>query len=338
MSPFTKRFGLLVVAAALTACSGAHGVVPNAGFSQSVTANPPQRGAVVVTAADRAAARQVRSFSYHLFPLSSHWKATSGLRNDTTVKYPADLRYFGGPLMKTAVEHDVYVNCKTNDQSCWGKPERFLKNLGTSQLIKLLTQYTKASAGAYTFGEGTPVTYSAFSHYFYDNDLFSILHSVVKAIGKSGYGDEYHIFLPKGVDNCFDGTSICYSPDVPSTWYFCAYHGEVTFGDVGAVVFSVLPFQNVNVRGVGGCIYPNLPSGYSQLVNSTDSTLAHEMFESITDPNPNTFRTLGWYNIPYNQEIADLCVAFPKKMAIGSGKYFIQTMYSNKYHGCANGP
>lgn len=334
MKPFA-RWGIpLVALAAFAACSGPGtqmSVPPPVPVPQTPAQTAVASRVLHVTASDIAAAHSVRSFSYHIFPISSQWEKP--VKNDATkVFHPADLKYFGGQLMKTAVEHDIYVNCPSSDQKCWGDPEGFLQNLTASKLVRLLGQYTKASTGAYTFGEGTPISYTAYSKIYYNNDLFSILHSVAKALGGTGYTNEYHIFLPKGVDNCFDGTTECYSPDNPANWVFCAYHGEVTFSDLGPIVFSVEPYQNVK-----GCNY-KLPKGYNPLDNATDSTLAHETFESITDPNPNSFSTLGWYNLPYNSEIADLCVAFPMKQTIGAEKVFIQTMYSNKYHGCANGP
>lgn len=334
MNPFARRGVVLVALAALAACSspGSQITVPPA----APAPNAPLRSAATshvlhVSASDAAAARNVRSFHYHIFPVSSQWGKP--VKNAATkVAHPADLAYYGGPIMKTAVEHNIYVNCKSGDEACWGKPEEFLQNIAASKIVKLLGQYTKAPTNNYTFGEGTPITYPAYSNIYYNNDLFSILHAVAKSVGGTGYTDEYHIFLPKGVDNCFDGTTTCYSPDNPANWFFCAYHGEVTFSDLGPVVFSVEPYQNVR-----GCTY-KLPKGYNSLINSTDSTLLHETFESITDPDPNSFGTLGWYNIPYNQEIADLCDSFPMKQTVGTLKVFVQTMYSNKYHGCANGP
>jgi hypothetical protein len=320
MNPFARTGVCLTIGIALGACSGAGTIVPSA-FTSRV---------VQVTAEDRAAARSVSHFSYHIFPVSSSWLAQ--LPNKTKIIYPADVQYYGGPLMKTAAEHNIYVNCKSKDEKCWGDPEGFLKNLVGSKLIKLLTQYTKAGSGAYTFADGTPVAYTAYSKYYYLNDLLSILHSVAKSHG-TGYTNEYHIFLPKGVDTCFDGTTICYSPDVPSTFNLCAYHGLVKYSDIGDTVFSVEPYQNVS-----GCIYSNLPRGYDPLTNSTDSVLAHEMFESITDPRP-ALATLGWVNVPYGyDEIGDLCEPFPTPQTIGNAKYFMQTMYSDKYHACADGP
>jgi len=332
MKPFARWGVLLAALSVLAACSSAQSVVVP---SSQTAAQAPLRGraarhVVSVTPGDAEAARQVRNFSYHIFPVSSQWGKPLG--NDATkVFHPADLKYYGGPVMKSAVEHDIYVNCKSNDEKCWGKPEEFFQNLTSSKIVKLLGQYTKADTSHYTFGEGTPVSYTAYSKIYYDNDLFSILHAVAKAIGGNGYTDEYHIFLPKGTDTCIDGTTECYSPNIPQNWVFCAYHGEVTFSDLGNVVFSVQPYQNVR-----GCLY-KLPNGYNPLINATDTTLLHETFESITDANP-TFATLGWYNIPYNQEVADLCDAFPMKQTVGKLKLYVQTIYSNKYHGCANGP
>lgn len=334
MKPFARWGILLVALTALAACSspGTQLTVPPAETPSNAALHATGASHTMhVDASDVAAAHGVRNFHYHIFPVSSQWGKP--VKNPAVkVFHPADLAYYGGPLMKSATEHNIYVNCKSSDEACWGKPEEFFQNLTGSKLVKLLGQYTKKSTGSYTFGEGTPFSYQAFSNIYYDNDLFSILHAVAKSVGASGYADEYHIFLPKGVDNCFDGTTECYSPDNPATWFFCAYHGEVTFSDLGVVVFSVEPYQNVR-----GCTY-QLPKGYDALINATDSTLAHETFESITDPDPNSFSTLGWYNIPYNQEVADLCDAFPMKQTIGSLKLYIQTMYSNKYHGCANGP
>lgn len=334
MKPFARWGIVLVALAALAACSspGSQITVPPAQPLTNAAMHPAGASRVLhVGASDVAIARDVRNFHYHIFPVSSQW-GKGAKKTATKVVYPADLTYYGGPLMKSAVEHNIYVNCKSGTEKCWGQPEEFFQSLTGSKLVKMLGQYTKAPTSNYTFGEGTPVQYQAFSKIYYDNDLFSIVHAVAKSVGATGYSNEYHIFLPKGVDNCFDGTTECYSPDIPSNWVFCAYHGEVTFSDLGVVVFSVEPYQNVR-----GCTY-RLPKGYNSLINSTDSTLLHETFESITDPDPNSFGTLGWYNIPYNQEVADLCDAFPMKQTIGSLKLYVQTLYSNKYHGCANGP
>lgn len=342
MRPFVSKMGVVALAAAmLAACSGGRSVIPASGTGTAPNAASPAAAGshggtrvLTVGADDVSAAYHVSDFSYHIFPTAAHRTgAPAAVAPDKTkVVYPADLHNFGGPVMKTAAAYNVYINCKGNDQSCWGKPEQFQQGLTNSTLFQLLKQYTKSGDGAYTFGGSQPVSYALYSNYIYDSDLFAILHLAAKTYGVSGYTAVYHLFLPQGLDTCFDGTSVCYSPDNPSTWYFCAYHGSVKFSDVGTITYSVEPYQNVD-----GCRY-QVPKGFDKLQNATDSTLLHETAEAITDPNPNTYKTAAWYNLAYQSEIADLCDYYPMTMKIGGTKYYVQSLYSNKHHGCANGP
>lgn len=111
------------------------------------------------------------------------------------------------------------------------------------------------------------------------------MHAVASKEG-SGYGHIYHVFLPPGQDECFSHPSkVCYSPDDPKTFVFCAYHSSVQFKDIGHVLYSVEPFQDVP-----GCsVRPGTPNG--QLADSTNNSLSHELFETISDPDGNTWIT-----------------------------------------------
>jgi hypothetical protein len=148
------------------------------------------------------------------------------------------------------------------------------------------------------------------------------------------------VFLPKGVDTCFDLTSICYSPDNPSSFFFCAYHGSVTYGDIGHVLLSVEPYQNVP-----GCqAAPPNPNGI--LADSTNSVLSHELIETITDPDPGS----GWVSdtslIVAGAEIGDLCEPLGNSsfqfldptLTLNGRKYELQLEYGNNYHACTPGP
>jgi hypothetical protein len=129
----------------------------------------------------------------------------------------------------------------------------------------------------------------------------------------------------------------CYSPDNPKTAVFCAYHSRVVFSDIAApVYYTVQPFQNV-----AGCQVPasspTPPNG--RLADSTDSTLSHELSETITDPDLTTgFRSLLSNASPL-QEIGDLCqspLSFTESL---NGHLFeIQLEYSNTYEACASSP
>jgi hypothetical protein len=250
--------------------------------------------------------------------------------------YPADLSYFGGPLVESAQFHPVYVDCA---ETCWGNPAKFLHNLSKSSFIHLADQYVGSTANnRYSVGTAGIISYPILTA-LSDNDILQIVHTAASVLG-TGYGHIYHVFLPKGVDECFVGTSECYSPDVPSTFFFCAYHGSVTFSDIGHVLFTVEPYQDVP-----GCSMLQ-PSPNGGLVDSTSSVLGHETFETITDPDPPT----GWIAVNSlgvnGEEIGDLCPGFDINgpyfedpiSVINGMKYEVQPMYSNKYHACAFAP
>ncbi len=287
------------------------------------------RASIEVAPRDVAMARDARILSYRLMRLRS--TATDARdRDDTKLKYPADLVRKKGPVMKMAAAFNIYVNCPSGGESCWGDPEGFQRNLTGSNFAALLTQYTKSPPSDYTLGGTFSVKYHTYTKLFYQNDLLSVLHAALAKNGmKAGYGVMYHIFLPKGTDTCFDRTRACYSPDHPGTFNFCAYHESVSFKDVSqAVIASVEPYQKVD-----GCA-SRASQDASALTNSTASTLVHETFESITDPGP----PFAWFNFTFFSEVADLCETFQWKIAIGSATYSVQPMYSNHYHACAAGP
>jgi hypothetical protein len=152
--------------------------------------------------------------------------------------------------------------------------------------------------------------------------------ALLRQYSKTGYANLYHVFLPNGTDTCFDFTTECYSPNSPSAFYFCAYHGSVSYSDIGRVVYSIEPYQNVK-----GCLTKG-SSGASQLTNSTISTLAHETFESITDPGAR----FAWFNFDDDEEMADEWETFVVAVTPGGTVSNTQPMYSNIYHGCAVSP
>lgn len=252
--------------------------------------------------------------------------------------YPDDLTYFGGKVVGSMTSHNIFVNC-TN--SCWGNPNRFLTDLGNSNFIHVVDQYTGSTANnRYKLGTGASVAASLLTGVASINDILLIAHAAAKAMG-TGYGHEYHIFLPKGVDTCFDppNSNVCYSPDSPSTFFFCAYHGSVTFPDIGHVLLSVEPYQAVD-----GCAVTS-PSPNGKLTDSTASVLSHEVIETITDPDGNAWIAVNTLPV-LGEEIGDECeipsltqqLFDPPVSNLNGHNWKIQPEYSNFYHGCANVP
>ena len=252
--------------------------------------------------------------------------------------YPSDLSYFGGPVVTNLLSHAVYLNSSscTGVSACWGNPEQFLRDLGNSTYIHITDQYTGTS-GTYGVGKHVFTTLTMFTNVVDESDLFGIVHDAAASLGTpSGYNHEFHVFLPPGVDTCFDLTGICYSPDNPPTFAFCAYHGSLTFSDIGHVLFSIEPSQNVP-----GCqSAPPDPNGIK--TDSQNSVLSHELIETITDPDIDAWIADSSL-IAAGAEIGDLCeptgngnAQFLDSIVFLNGhKYKIQLEYSNAFHACS---
>jgi len=258
---------------------------------------------------------------------------------------PGDVHYQGGMVLQQAVSHAVYVNpgVACTIANCWGNPEGFLTDLSNSDFIHLLDEYTGATGNRrYTVGARAVVTDALSSNTLYESDLLAILHNLVTSTGEAGYGNIYHLFLPPGVDTCFDPPydTECYSPDNPATYYFCAYHDYVTFTDLGLhMVFTVEPWQ-----GAAGCVGSPRGAPNGQLADSTNQALNHELFETISDPDD-----AGWLNhfndYLYYTEIADECQFVDSgghqsepTFRINGKLYRVQSIYSNRKHACSISP
>ncbi len=256
--------------------------------------------------------------------------------------YPDDLVYGGGPVSSKATFHNIYTNTPSGGiGSAWGNPSGFETDLVESNFIHLADQYTGniGTAQHYSVDHTSyQLTASGFGVLTdYDAQLFIYVanHFLVK---QGGVSHIFHLFLPPGQDICFDSSySSCYSPDNPSTWSFCAYHGAYTDSTYGTILYTVEPYQNVP-----GCAVQT-PSPNGQLADSTNSVLSHELFETITDPLPGS----GWTNLTsldlYGYEIGDECQPLGNNQGdfltpsfyINGKAYEVQLEYSNRYHACA---
>ena len=282
--------------------------------------------------------------------------STSSTTDNDQLRNPADLSYFGGPVLGSAVSHAIYLlpenhNCD-QIKPCWGQPETFLGDLSSSDFVHVVDQYAgMAGSGRYTVGAHATIRYKQTTARFSDAQIQAFVHAVASKTGKSGYGHIYHVFLPPGQDVCLPSSSsdpddkICYSPDAPNDFAFCAYHSNVNFttNKVGHVLYTVEPFQNVS----GCAVRPGTPSG--PLADSTYNSLSHELIETITDPDGS-----AWFNftdaVLAGAEIGDECSFFiftasgaiffdPSEVTLGNNhKYAIQPEYSNREHACATSP
>lgn len=349
----------VALAVLLTACSG--------GGSGSVTLGTPanhpsgaQTGApapaapesfrsFTVSHNDQSAAQSSTGLARHAGPVAPLLSArSSSARTRSSAAYPDDLAYGGGALVINAQTHNIYLSVSTTNSSpgSWGDPYKFLSDLFASTYLHVLDQYV-GTGETYATGESALVTSTNFSYGpLYDNDILAIVHSVASQLntkGGNGYTAIYNLFLPKGVDTCYSFSAQCYSPDNLSTFSFCAYHASVTFADIGHVLYTVQPYQAatavVNGQTYETCSILSPATDANFLEDATDSSLEHETFETISDPDPPSGWTVPSSNggVAGGSEMADLCDYSTLESVLLNGTlYHIQPMYSNKVHACVN--
>jgi hypothetical protein len=331
-------------------------------------AQSPQSPEIVIqsTAADKSAALAAQIRYRHAYP--AHTAAAqaasqlqSGRRGDVNngadgrrqghelLQYFQEVQDSGGPVVKTAVFHAIYLQAESGVQCtvavCWGDPEQFLRDLDGSGLIHVTDQYVGLDQNhRYTVGFHATVNYAPPATALLDSDIQTFVHAVAAKTGAAGYGHIYHVFLPPGQDECADSTlSACYSPDNLATFIFCGYHSSVDFPDIGHVLYTVQPYENT--------LYCQVQPGSinGSLVDSADNVIGHESIETITDPDGN-----AWLNTESQLlgglEIADEClyngydangsydgIKVPTFL-IGRHRYAMQTIWSNAQHACSSEP
>ena len=361
MTPCSRA--LASVAGAAAFCAALTTAVAPLRASATVVTGAADFNPVRVSAADRLAATRVVSNRYHLFaartvagiearalgklgtvtPMVRHAATTAA----TTGFGPADLVCLGNPCqtLKSAVQHPVYVNTAASAVAAnFGNPAQFLTDYSAGNFSHVTDQYVDSTASnRYPLSTATYATYTNLSGTLGVNDLWQIVHAVAVAdkIPKNGgLTHVFHLFLPKGTDTCMD-EGPCYSPDNSASFSFCAYHDEVTFSDLGTILYTVEPYQ-----GVQGCEIPlgsayndttPEPTSSNDLTFSAASVLAHELTETITDP----LITTGWRaeftGVEGGQEIADICEGQWAASNMAGVVWITQLMYSNAYHECVNG-
>ena len=304
----------------------------------------------------------ISDVSQHGFAGTLHGQSTASKgrsTSDVAVNSLFDLVYHGGTVVGSAVQHNLFVNCAQSCRSALNlNPGPFINNLNNDQFITLLYQYLSTPGvidstpvtGRYPKGQGgdispayaSPRPGSTNPYYGQLSILLAVLNAAPSISGDgtdgSGYGHIYHVYLPQGVDTCFENplgtpTSTCYSPDNGATFFFCAYHGSFTSS--GKVyLYTVEPYQDVS--GCRNNVHnQTLPNAVSPSVDPADpmySTLSHEIFETINDPRGNAW----WNNFTQGEEIADLCADFDNFVTINGFPYVLQSEYSDVNHECVS--
>lgn len=338
---------------------------------------PPRQRQIHVTASDQAAAAAATVVYGHAFAAkndagdafkftqaasarkraaaaSDQFQQGSDSEGNNGLRFPGDLSdFFGGAVVPFAESHPIFLLPNNNPactaNACWGDPNTFLTAFAESGLAHVTDQYVGTFANnRYTLGDEFTLSYTPTPNTapLTDDDIRAIVHIAALNSGQTGYAHIFHVFLPPGQDECFTKAATqCYSPDVKASFAFCAYHSSVNFSDIGHVLYSVEPFQKV-----GGCeVRTGTPNG--QLVDSTNSTLSHELMETITDPDGDAWNNFSDNGL-FREEIGDECDFFvvvpvsghlaafgdPTPFTVGGRVFAAQTEYSNGDHACTIQP
>lgn len=102
---------------------------------------------------------------------------------------------------------------------------------------------------------------------------------------------------------------------------FCAWHDSTT-SSAGRIAYTNLPY--VPDLGAGACT--SLKN--ARLIDGYESSETHEYAESVTDLWPSR----GW--LRGGNEIGDLCTQLDAYLTIGTHKFDVQGLWSNRAKGC----
>lgn len=318
---FAALLSAITLASAFAGCAGQSQNAVPAASTQSAAERPIATFMIDRSTASAVAAKVTSAGAYKL-PLQGERIAPAPAgATRTPMRSGSGLSYYGGPTVASATVYNIYVN---NTASYWGDPGSFFTNWntgGSTTFEHLLDQYVSSTAlNRYPYGGGVQVSYNT-SAQLGDQDMYNIIHPVAAQYG-TGYTHMYHVYFMQGVQQCSTVAGGCYAV----SGGYCGYHSSVNFSDIGHTLYSFEGYQNIS-----GC---NAPSG--KVSDSTDSTVSHETYEIITDPDVNN-GTLGWYN-NLRGEIGDMCRSSYGTVALNAVSYNIQKEWSNHYSACSYSP
>ena len=265
----------------------------------------------------------------------------------------------GGPVMSNVVIYNVYwVPIPRIDPNA-PLVNQFTQDLG-GPFAAMLAQYGVPNrvnyGGSWTDLKQLPTTMAPNQAIqIEDTDIQGVVTDAANANpnwNPPGLNTLYMVYLPAGTELCNEGFAECtYTPTrFGATGSFCAYHGAFTQSQ-STFIYGAMPFDGDRLSGCGilntatpgstGSVGPN----GDEAGNAEVSTASHEIFESLTDPEPAT--NAAWRNgtNPLDPgflrgEIGDMCAYVFQPgpdggdVSLNGNRYFIQQEWSNATTHC----
>jgi hypothetical protein len=233
-------------------------------------------------------------------------------------------------------------------QSSWGDQTALLKNLYASTFFAHLMAEYVPNHGAFTVAapdyENAPIGY--YDDQWFNEHAYYDVDAMLKAVaavagGNTGPHFLYHVITPGDLPYCSTNGVSCMQQK-------CGDIGTCTQTDCGAHYYGTPGDGNVfyTIQGGPGACSAFTDIGVTPLAIVTanteqtlDSTVIHEVLESITDPyhgNPSPAQPngqdYGWYG--NGNEIGDVCQGFGATMDLNGTAYFAQSIWSNADQKC----
>ncbi|MDH6139448.1 MULTISPECIES: hypothetical protein [Kitasatospora] len=231
----------------------------------------------------------------------------------------SQMRYHGGPVQHHPVVYLDFWGSQWNSDTNGVQPylTKLFQGLGTSQdtWSAITSQYTDSSGTGPTFSgpvlggswvdNAAPAPASSQQY-----DIAAEADNAADHFGVAGDTDAQIVVLsPHGT-----------SPDGWPNSGFCAYHDYS-----GSVSYTNMPYQ---LDAPAGSRCPN--SALGGKLDAFSIVEGHEYAESISDPQPSS----GWVNYA-GQEIGDTCESNFQKVALPTGTFAMQPLWSNRAGGCS---
>jgi hypothetical protein len=249
-----------------------------------------------------------------------------------------DLQYFGGPVVSRLVAVSVLWGPNVDPTVADTLP-LFLRDVTDSPFMDWLCEYntlglsgttTSQAIGRGTFGGQVMIAPQHGGATVTDADIQAELADQIGlgALPRPEYDAQgfpktcYVIAFPPGITITDPtGSSSCVD--------WCAYHGTMRYRKK-PVMYAVQPDFNQGTGCFAGC-------GYLSVVENVESSISHELAETVTDPEVG-FATqagppLAWFD-PTNGEIGDICNGRDVEVSWGGPTFAVQQLWSNARNAC----
>jgi hypothetical protein len=220
----------------------------------------------------------------------------------------------GGPVLPSAHLYAIWWGPASGWPSdANSSMTNFFQNFGSSSYLQIAKQYMRGSGLTTTYGGS-----------FTDSST-----PPAKLGTTTVAGEISHVLNGAAPDP--NGIYVVLTSTFPRGGNFCAWHTGASVNGV-QIAEAYIP----NTANVFGCGTPGGATSVSAQTDSIGNVTAHELMESITDPQPSG-SSYGWIDNG-GQEIGDKCAwQFANTVHIGSLVWQLQEEWSNAISGCAQG-